>query len=60
MVIDQTLEPLRLSERVFFDNPERERISEGSWEFLWNGIPLKYGDVYLGGNFGPPVVSADF
>jgi tetratricopeptide (TPR) repeat protein len=45
MVIDQTIEPLRLWERVFFDNPERERISKGSWEFLWNGVPLKYGEV---------------
>lgn len=45
MVIDQTIEPLRLWERVFLDNPERERISQGSWEFLWNGVPLKYGEV---------------
>ena len=45
MVIDQTIEPLRLWERVFFNNPERERISKGFWEFLWNGVPLQYGEV---------------
>jgi len=45
MVIDQTIEPVRLWERVFFNNPERERISKGFWEFLWNGVPLQYGEV---------------
>jgi tetratricopeptide (TPR) repeat protein len=45
MVIDQTIDPLRLWRRVFLYNPERERISKGPWEFLWNGVPLEYGEV---------------
>jgi hypothetical protein len=45
LVIDQTIEPRRLWQRVFFDNPERQKISQGCWEFLWNGVPLKYGEV---------------
>lgn len=52
MVIDQTIEPLRLWERVFDDNPERERISQGSWEFLWSGVPLRYGEITVAAILG--------
>ena len=52
IVIDQTIEPLRLWERVFYDNPERDRISQGSWEFLWSGVPLRYGEITVAAILG--------
>lgn len=45
LVIDQTIEPLQLWKRVFWDSPEREKIAQGYWDLLWNGVPLKYGEV---------------
>ena len=52
LVIDQTIEPLRLWERVFYDHPERERIFRGSWEFLWSGVPLGNGEITVGAILG--------
>jgi tetratricopeptide (TPR) repeat protein len=52
MVIDQTIEPLQLWKRVFLDNPEREKIAQGYWEFLWHRVPLKYGEVTVAAILG--------
>jgi len=52
MVIDQTIVPLQLWKRVFFDNPEGQKIAQGYWEFLWHGVPLKYGEVMVAAILG--------
>jgi tetratricopeptide (TPR) repeat protein len=45
VVIDETINPDHLWRRVFADTPDREKIAQGIWELLWNGMPLQYGEV---------------
>ena len=45
MVIDRTIEPYRLWKRVFADSPNRKKIAQGFWNFLFNGVPMKYGEL---------------
>jgi tetratricopeptide (TPR) repeat protein len=45
MVIDDTIDPVHLWRQVFTDTPDREKITRGVWELLWNGVPLQYGEV---------------
>jgi len=49
LVIDQTIEPLQLLRRVFLTNPEREKMAQGFWGLLWNGIPIEYGEAMMAG-----------
>ena len=49
LVIDQTIEPLQLLKKVFSNNPEREKMAQGFWGLLWNGIPIEYGEATVAG-----------
>jgi len=48
LVIDRTIDPLRVWRRVLSPNPERDQIAQGLWRILWGGIPLEYGEIALG------------
>lgn len=45
MVIDWTIGPSRLWGCVFANTANREKIARGFWEFLWEGVPLTYGEA---------------
>jgi Flp pilus assembly protein TadD len=47
LVMDWTIGPLQVWKRVWTPSPEGERTARGSWDILWNGIPLEYAEIAM-------------
>jgi len=43
MVIDRTVDPLQIWERVLLPSGESDRIARSFWDLPWKGIPLEHG-----------------
>jgi tetratricopeptide (TPR) repeat protein len=52
LVIDRTVEPLQVWERVFSPSPERDRIARSIWGILWQGVPLERAEIAMAALFG--------
>jgi tetratricopeptide (TPR) repeat protein len=52
VVMDQTLDPIRVWKRVLIPNPESDIIAQSLWIFLWGGIPLEYGEMAMAALLG--------
>ncbi|NWF56557.1 MAG: tetratricopeptide repeat protein [Syntrophaceae bacterium] len=52
LVMDRTLDPGRVWERVLVPSAESDRIARSFWELLWKGIPLDHGEMGMAALLG--------
>jgi tetratricopeptide (TPR) repeat protein len=52
LVIDRTLDPIQVWERVLMPSAESDRIAQSLWNLLWKGIPLGHGEMAMAGFLG--------
>jgi tetratricopeptide (TPR) repeat protein len=44
VVIDRTIDPAQVWERVLIPSGESDRIAQSLWDLLWKGVPLEHGE----------------
>jgi tetratricopeptide (TPR) repeat protein len=52
MVMDRTLDPVQVWERVLIPNAESDKIAQSLWDLLWKGIPLEHGEMAMAALLG--------
>jgi tetratricopeptide (TPR) repeat protein len=48
LVIDRTIDPVRVWQRIVAFPGERDRIAGALWGILFGGVPLEYGEMAIG------------
>jgi tetratricopeptide (TPR) repeat protein len=51
LVIDRTIDPVRVWQRIVAIPGQRDRIAGALWGILFGGVPLKYGEMAMGALF---------
>lgn len=52
VVMDETIDPLRVWKRVMIPSTESDKIAHSLWIFLWKGVPLEHGEIAMAALLG--------